>query len=167
MTVTLDESMLGGMPLLNNDDVPPASVSSDDAAPLRCEVCGVSLTYSGRGRRPKFCDEHRKTTTTSSGNRSTSLKALEASVADLYRGLGMGLSMVDAQSGFEVANAADKLAASWITLAETNPKVRKWLTKITTGSGTGAVIVAHATIAFPILQRHDLLPSFLSRNEHE
>lgn len=27
---------------------------------LSCETCGKELTYSGRGRKPKFCDEHKK-----------------------------------------------------------------------------------------------------------
>lgn len=136
---------------------------SNDEAPYRCEVCGTSLTYGGRGRKPRFCAEHKKGgTTTSNGKKATAnMVVLENNIADLYRGLGMGLSFVDPESGMEVAGAADKLAASWITLAESNPKVKKFLIKLTTGSGVGAVVLAHGTVAYPILKRHDMLPSFL------
>jgi hypothetical protein len=136
---------------------------SNDEAPYRCEICGTSLTYSGRGRKPKFCSEHRKGgTTTSNGRKATAnMAVLENNIADLYRGLGMGLSFVDPISGMEVAGSADKLAASWITLAESNPKVKKFLIRITTGTGVGAVVIAHATVAYPILKRNDMLPNFL------
>jgi hypothetical protein len=49
--------------LVFDDAVPP--VIGEDEAPavdevLSCLECGKSLTYGGRGRKPKYCDEHRK-----------------------------------------------------------------------------------------------------------
>lgn len=143
-----------------NSFVDPPYVPMDDA-PYRCEVCGTSLTYSGRGRRPKFCEDHKKGAK-GTGQRPANMKALENSLADIYRGLGMGLNFIDPISGMEVANSADALAHSWIILAESNPKVKKFLLKITTGGGVGAVILAHGMVAIPILARHDKLPSFMS-----
>lgn len=142
-------------------------ISADDA-PYRCEVCGTSLEYGGRGRKPRFCAEHKKGASKSasgSGKATASMQVLENNLADIYRGLGMGVSLVDPVSGMEIASAADKLAHSWITLAESNPKVKKFLIKLTTGSGVGAVVIAHGTVAYPILARNGMLPSFLGGKE--
>jgi hypothetical protein len=75
----------------------------------------------------------------------------------------MGISMVDGFSGMAIASAADDLAASWILLANSNPNVKKFLVKLTTGGGVGAVLIAHAMVAFPIAQHHNLVPSFAKK----
>lgn len=155
------------------DDAPPASFLNTepqtfpptDDAPFRCEVCGTSLIYAGRGRRPRFCAEHKTKGAAASARTGTSMRGLENSLADLYRGLGFGLNFVDPLAGMEVANSADALAHSWIVLAESNPKVRKWLMKITTGSGVGGVVIAHAMVAIPIMKRHDVLPGFKVKDD--
>lgn len=151
MSVTIDVA---------ESTVDPSTWESQDEAPYRCEVCGTSLTYGGRGRKPRFCDEHKRNGKPA-GTRSSSgsMAALERQLGDLYRSLGMGVTMVDPESGFEIVGAADKLAHSWIVLAETNPKVKRFLVKLTTGSGVGAVIFAHGAVLLPILQRHDMLPN--------
>lgn len=141
---------------------PQKPFTSTDEAPYRCETCGVSLRYSGRGRKPKYCAEHKAGGKSTPGTRGTNMKALEHSLAEMYRGLGMGLNFVDPISGMEVAASADALAASWIVLAESNPKIKKFLVKITTGGGVGAVVIAHGMVALPILARHDMLPSFMT-----
>lgn len=50
---------------VTEDGVPLDPVLTDTAPPLdgpeyTCEVCGKPLTYSGRGRKPKRCDEHKR-----------------------------------------------------------------------------------------------------------
>lgn len=79
-------------------DLPPAV---DDNA-LSCEVCGKALVYGGRGRKPKRCDEHKRSgaktvsTGSKSGNEKLALQATEALVQiNTLTGLGtrlMGLS---------------------------------------------------------------------------
>jgi hypothetical protein len=139
----------------------------DDDSPFRCEVCGTALEYSGRGRHPKFCDEHRKNKTSagSSGSGSaTGFKGkaqLEVALADLYRSVAFGVGIFDQFDAMTIAGSADSLAHSWIVLAETDPKVRKFLQKITTGTGWGAVILAHMMIAMPIMINHNALPQGL------
>jgi hypothetical protein len=76
----------------------------------------------------------------------------------MYRGLGFAVGMLDQFDGIALAQGADSLAHSWIVLAQTDPKVRKFLQKVTTGSGWGAVILAHALVAMPIVQHHNLTP---------
>lgn len=85
---------------------------------------------------------------------------LETAIADMYRGIGMGLTFVDPFDGMTIAEGSDKLAHSWIVLAESNPKMKAFLVKLATGGGWGAVIIAHAMVAYPILAHHDMLPSF-------
>ena len=47
---------------ITGGDVPPAT---DEG--LSCEVCGTPLVYSGRGRKPKRCDEHKRNKSASAG----------------------------------------------------------------------------------------------------
>ena len=53
--------------------VPDGEEVEQDASPIldgpHCIVCGEPLEYSGRGRKPKYCDEHKK------GGRRTGVKA--------------------------------------------------------------------------------------------
>jgi hypothetical protein len=76
----------------------------------------------------------------------------------MYRGIAFGVGLLDQFDGMALANGADSLAHSWIVLAQTDPKVRKFLQRITTGSGWGAVILAHTIVALPIIQHHNLIP---------
>lgn len=71
--LTRIESFDTGIPT----DTPPAV--SDD--PL-CQVCGAGLTYSGRGRKPKFCDEH-KTSSGSPRKQSSGGSSVDAAMASL------------------------------------------------------------------------------------
>lgn len=141
-----------------------------DDAPLRCQVCGVALIYGGRGRKPKFCSEHKKGSSNSSGSpisRGGTLKALENSLTEMYMALGTGVTLVSAPDGFVIVNHAEKMAHSWIVLAENNPKVRKFLMKLTTGSGTGAVLIAHGAVALAIMANHDItLNTFLGKKDN-
>lgn len=64
-------------------DIDSGSTSSDD---LTCQVCGVGLTYGGRGRKPKFCDDHKKSSSSGSSTRSSGARAgaeVEAAMAAL------------------------------------------------------------------------------------
>lgn len=140
-------------------DVFDVSTATDisflDEAPYRCETCGTALHYGGRGRKPRFCDEHKKGGASKS---PASLKALEASLTEMYMGLGFGVTMLDQYDGQTITASAESLAHSWIVLAEANPKVKKFLQKLTTGGGAGAVIIAHAMVGVPILMHHGIGP---------
>jgi hypothetical protein len=60
-----------------------------------------------------------------------------------------------------IAASATQLAESWRPLLESDPKVRKFWQKITTGGGWGAVTLAHGMLAIGIMRAHDIsLPSF-------
>lgn len=53
MTAVID------VPIFSDEKVPrdePAVTGPE----FSCETCGKELTYAGRGRKPKYCEEHRK-----------------------------------------------------------------------------------------------------------
>lgn len=150
---------------VSDGDIPPETppLSFNDTE-FSCKVCGKELFYSGRGRHPQYCDDHKpnranNTAPKTSGN----MTALRTSLTEMYMFVGMGVTVIDPTDGMTITASAEKLADSWITLANSNPKVKKFLFKITTGGGIGAVIIAHAMVAIPILAHHDMLPQFMSR----
>lgn len=76
------------------DDSPGGMPSAGPA----CEVCGKELPYSGRGRKPRFCQDHKTRTSATRGESSGSARStaadkkhsarVEAIVGDLQQGVG-------------------------------------------------------------------------------
>lgn len=54
------------------DDIPFVrdEIPQIDDSVLRCDVCGVDIVYSGRGRKPTKCEEHKRSSK-STGKRAT------------------------------------------------------------------------------------------------
>lgn len=141
----------------------PESGSDSGSADFTCEVCGKALTYGGRGRHPRFCDDH-KPGRSQTGERKTSRRSraeVDSAIAVLggmYDGLTMALLMVsppaasrwvrsvpDLQKTNEVALTADPdLCASINRMAKTNAKVVFF----------GAHVMAVAPVVLEL--RHDL-----------
>lgn len=108
------------------DEPPPADI-------LLCQEpgCNFPLEYSGRGRKPKKCDEHKQRTTTPGGTasrpRGTRMAArLEALHADLTYELtlfGKTTSRVLPVFGVTAVQRADRTARALVTVAADNPRV--------------------------------------------
>ncbi len=128
-----------------------------------CETCGVEIFYAGRGRKPRYCDSHRKSAPKSTGSapRRDSTDSLIESITQLYQGVGMALSFhpKTTTDGMMWTSQAEMMAESWRTLIDRDPKVRKMWVKLCQGSGYGAVIAAHAMVVYPIMQNHNLIPT--------
>lgn len=151
---------------VSSDSLPPEvpPLSHNDAE-YSCQVCGLELFYSGRGRHPKFCDEHKPGAANNRAPKAAgNMTALRSSLIEMYMFVGMGVTIIDPMDGMTITGSAEKLADSWITLANSNPKVKKFLFKVTTGGGVGAVIIAHLMVMVPILANHDMLPTFMSKD---
>lgn len=154
---------------LSDEGVTLDPFRSSDDSPDHCLTCGVPLEYGGRGRRPKYCSEHKKNASaTSPASNSGNLAALETAIADMYRGGAAGLMLINPTDGLIVAEAAPGIAKAWIQLARTDQKVRKFLQKMTVGGGSGAVIFAHVAVAMSIMANHDVdVTSFFKRKDKD
>lgn len=77
-------------------DVTPLSndYGASDAE-YKCQVCGKPLVYAGRGRKPKFCDDHKKSASKSTVKRSAAsesqARAAAGLLAKINSMLGIGL----------------------------------------------------------------------------
>ena len=67
----LDAPVFDDAPIPDETPVLPTDEAPSTVHELHCEVCGIPLSYSGRGRKPKFCDEHKKKAGSSSGKAAT------------------------------------------------------------------------------------------------
>jgi len=145
------------------DDVP----TDDDIAPLRCEVdgCTNTLTYSGRGRKPKYCDEHKSATSagTSSGKRSTKwpdAEQVEKQILRYLNGLGMAVTWVNPVDGTIIAKGNPAVAHELVELGKIDKTWRKWLDRIAKPGKYGPLAMALAPTVIGIAANHNLLPQF-------
>jgi len=136
----------------------PASESSGE---LQCQVCGKPLTYAGRGRKPKFCDDHRASRSPSKGAPVGRVSKDERLRRELIATLGLvgtGLMMVEPYDGLVVLDRAEPTVDALMDVAAHNPRVRKVLEQMIEVSVWGALGTALAGIVLPITAHHNLLP---------
>ncbi len=85
---------------------------------LYCETCGKPIPYAGRGRKPRYCDEHRKGTRASTNMRtpraSGSVDQAVGTLDNIYATLTAGFMM------FGLNDSASSLAGSREYLASQN-----------------------------------------------
>jgi len=150
--------------IIDSNDTPPNDTGNRKGE-LECEICSVPLVYGGRGRKPRYCAEHKpspgnsnKGTTRKSG---ATVDSLVESIHGMYSMVAMGMTMLPATAndGMIVASKASDLAESWRPLLERDAKVRKMWEKAFTVSGYGTLIAAHLMVILPIAQSHNLIPS--------
>jgi hypothetical protein len=135
------------------DDVPeagnPAPVSE-----LACIVCDAPLTYGGRGPKPKYCDDHRKSGTKSAGVSKGNVALIERAINDLtsaYR-IGSGLlNYVDQTSAQIVMERADVLGESYRPLLQTNKQFLELFAKSEKTLSWLPIIMAHGDLVVSIM----------------
>jgi hypothetical protein len=132
-------------------------VPEDDAAPeYACETCGKELHYGGRGRHPRFCEEHKPRGASNISTRKSSAKgdvAAALSALDMmYDLLGMGFLVVGAH------DAADLFKESREQLKEKNESylsndaaLAKSLAKLGRTGGRYAFATAQIATVGPVL----------------
>lgn len=135
------------------EDVPEKGnpVSSSE---FTCEVCGTDLVYSGRGRKPKRCDEHKrgKTTATATGRRASGAIVDRAvdEITMLYTMGGQALKFINPIAGETVFNNAEKLGESYRLLLETDARFRKMFQKMESKAAWLPILTMHAQIVASI-----------------
>lgn len=86
-------------------------------------------------------------------------KKLRESLTDLYTAAQVAaFALGDMETAALIGSNADSCVDAWITLAQQDRRVENFLTKITTGSAWGGVVMAHAGIVIPMLAKRGILP---------
>lgn len=108
-----------------------AALEGDDPVPPKaeytCEVCGTALTYSGRGRHPKRCAEHKSRTAgarKATSRTSSTAKAradLAGNLAKSFGMLGVGLSNFMPVTGVTMFKRSENVANALVKIAEAHP----------------------------------------------
>ena len=142
------------IPVFSDTDQRPPAVF--DAA---CRTCGIELPYPGKGRRPKFCDEHRlagerrvkvrpaRAPKTTGVNAQLATSATEALV-QLNGLVAMGLmlsrmpmtasALADAEDGFRESTHAALL---------TDPELCRTILRAGSTGGKVALTISYAMLA--------------------
>lgn len=136
------------------NDVPP---TPDETPPAQfefaCEVCGKELEYSGRGRHPKRCDEHRKNSASTGTRRgivkNEQLAATAAEALLQINGLlALGLMFAQLpQTAETLNNARDAFREQAYNALLTDPELCKAILRGGTASGKVSLVLAYGMLA--------------------
>lgn len=149
------QDMLPDMPA---DDVPPVNDFEHS-----CEVCGIELTYGGRGRKPKRCADHKAGSRKSGGAVRSSggrwQQPLQDALTSQFVMVGMMIYPFENFDGQTIITGSPALAQSLVGVAEQSPAVRDALQKFVTAGAWSQVAAAVAQIAIPIAMHHKIIPT--------
>lgn len=128
--------------------------SSDD---LACEVCGTPLVYAGRGRKPRFCDEHKPGTSRprasgpARGSGGSQVEQAVQVMAGLYEGLNLAFFLADptGRASMEWVGNVEKLHDQNRQFLAQNPKLAKQIVKMGTSTGTAGFVFAQGMAVLP------------------
>lgn len=139
------------MTVYANPEIP--TPTSDDPV---CQYpnCGIPLTYSGRGRKPKWCDEHKPSKSSSrpaSARKSTSDVQKALTILDgMYSGVSAGLMMLSPRAALEWADRVETLQQTNAVTLEGDENLTRMILKAGRGGGKFAFIAAHAFALAPV-----------------
>ena len=140
------------------DEVPEKG-NPVNAPEYTCITCGTELFYGGRGRKPKYCDEHKPNRSSSSSTKRTSSAVVERAILELdalYSGMGLALKFVDETASKIVYDNSSKLAESYRMLLETNAKFRKLFLDIESKAAWMPILLVHGELIANIWIAHGL-----------
>lgn len=142
------------------------------APDLACVVCGRELVYGGRGPKPKYCADHKKSKSSSGSTRPKKTK----NGTDYTEGIAGLLSLpatalyVAGTAGKEpnlaliadanaIAIATPKIAVAVSDLANERPEIAAVLDKILKVGPYGALLTAVVPMVAQILANHKVIPA--------
>lgn len=136
---------------------PPADVPPSDDS-LACEVCGTPLVYAGRGRKPKRCEEH-KTSSTSSSARTSSrgsvpdreLQQACDNLRQMYDELCAPLALVSPQAAGVWADRIDTLDKRNRVNLRNNRTLVKKINSTSERGGTLLFALSHVFAVAPVV----------------
>lgn len=114
-----------------------------------CEVCGTPLYYGGRGRKPKFCDEHKRSAPKSSsgGSKGRNGAVVDAAMANLNMLNNMAklpIGLISAPAGQVWNSKLDDLQAQSRAILESDPALAKSIAGAGAISGKWLLLGAYA-----------------------
>lgn len=134
------------------DDVPEQGNPVPSGLPT-CVVCGADIDWAGRGRKPKYCPEHKPSRGASAASGKGSSAVVERAVNELsvfYGVIGQGIKFRNPPVGETVFQSRDKLAESWRMMLETNARFRKLFMKLESSAAIIPVLAAHGELIMAI-----------------
>lgn len=145
-------------------DVPP-DVPVPAEFEFSCQVCGTELFYGGRGRKPKFCDEHKKTAPRGSkgtGSNATLARQASASLSQLNAMIGLALFVPEIPrmgknplflpaTGTALATADEGFSEAAYNALLTDPALCKLILKGGAAGGKLALLMAYGMLAAAII----------------
>lgn len=141
-------------------DIPPPASDFDYA----CETCGKELTYGGRGRKPRFCAEHKKNAAQRPAMPRVSRsqkwqQPLAEALTAQFAAIGMIVYTFEQFDGTAIMQGSPALSGSLVAVAETNDGVRRALETLVQTGAWAQVAMSVAAIALPILHHHGKIPA--------
>lgn len=142
---------INGLPPLIPDDAPDVSGMPE----FSCETCGKELHYGGRGRKPKYCDEHKRSTTTRSSGGTTSNEKLASAALDILvqanNLCGMGLMLMQMpRTASAIAMREDPFRVQALEALKADPALCKMILKAGATSGKAMLFMAYGMLAISI-----------------
>lgn len=132
------------------DDAPEDGNPITPGPDFTCEVCGTGLTYGGRGRKPRFCVEHKPGAKSTSGSTRRSTISVDRAITELEMLHGMGGQAIklvlSPRAGEIVYTEREKLAESWRMLLETNKRVRDMFTNLESKAAWLPMVIAYGDV---------------------
>lgn len=156
----------------------PAASAAGDKAPGVCAspgcTNGVPKPAGGRGRPPKFCDEHKGGKNASqekfasaksplSGKSWPRAAEVETLLTQYVNGLGIALSFVHEKDGQVIVAGGPDVVHELVELAKDERQLRKYLEWLTTPGKYAPLTLAVAGVAIPLLSNHGLIQIDLSK----
>lgn len=145
------------------DPMPPGKPETvQDGDALTCLVCGKPLEYAGRGRKPKYCDEHKKSKSGGSGaSRSPSKGAagdarIAAEALTQANNLAAVALMVLPEpyrmeaTGTAITEASDKFNEQAYQALLQSPELAKAIARAGGISGAAGLVMAYGMLAATI-----------------
>lgn len=130
------------------DETVSTAVTSDDPT---CVVCGVPLSYAGRGAKPKYCNEHKKGSR-STGTSRRSGKDVDAAMAALdstHTTLSFLLMLAAPDAAIKWNGQKDALDDRNRRILEADPALAKRLASVAAKGGAPALVLSHLIAVAP------------------
>ncbi len=149
-----------------------ADNATNDTLPitLACEVCGTPLSYAGKGRKPRFCAEHkpgRGTATRASRGGWKDAGIVEAALTQSIEMIAGGLLFMPDGSplnrdGETLYSHGPRVAHELVVLAENDPRLRLVLTRLAAPGKYSPLVIAVGGLVLGLAGNHGLLPPILA-----